>query len=242
MAEEDAIMAGLTGDESVAEVVEEPTITDAEVDEAPAEETEAPEEEVEAPASEDTESEEPEAEAEQADDSAELDQKELARQAYLRRQEERKARDQALTKAQEEHLAQAQDEADLAFRQLQIDAYTNKVTTNSDRLTNQYEKAINDIEIFRNPTPEIAEALGEFIDEFQDRYVQLDELGNPVAVTGNLYEHLTNRAALIQKLSQVGARKEKAATAKQRSAVTPPPAGSPKEPKTDPIMEGLLSQ
>jgi len=242
MAEEDAIMAGLaeaTSDDNVAEpVVEaEAPVVEAEVTEA--------EEEVDAPASEDTDSEEeqtPDEATEEADESAEPDQKELARIAYETRQAEKAKRDAVVAKQQEEYLAEAQDQQDLALRQLQIDAYTNKVEMNVSKLQTGYDTALKDIDIFRNPTPEIAEYLSDALDEFQAKHVQLDELGNPIAVTGDINQFLSNKANLVQKLTQVGARNERVAKAKQSSAVTPTPTGSPKKPKTDPIMEGLLSE
>lgn len=247
MAEEDAIMTGLSeglGNEAVAEPV----------DETPEVEPTEAEEEVEAPASEDTESEEEqtdetETDAEESqDDEAEetetpvQDPKEAARLAYEARQTEKAKRDADIAKRQEEYLAEAEDQQDLALRQLQIDAYTNKVENNINKLQNGYDTAIKDIDIFRNPTPEINEYLSDALDEFQAKHVQLDELGNPVSVTGDINQFLSKKASLVQKLTQVGARNERTAKAKQSSAVTPSPTSSPKKPKVDPIMEGLLSE
>lgn len=250
MAEEDAIMAGLS-DGLDLEAVAEPVDTAEESQETEVVEAEA-EEDVEAPASEDTESEEEqtdetqtEAPDEDVDEETETvvpDQKEQARLAYEARQAEKAKRDAEIAKRQEDYLAEAADQQDLALRQLQIDAYTNKVESNITRLQNGYDTAIKDIDIFRNPTPEIAEYLGDALDEFQAKHVELDELGNPVKVTGDINQFLSKKASLVQKLTQVGARNERTAKAKQSSAVTPAPTSSPKKPKVDPIMEGLLSQ
>ena len=242
MAEEDVIMSGL---EEALDITAEPT-------EAPVETPDevVAEEEVETPASEDTESEDENAETEvpeETDGTEETeapvqDQKEIARLAYEARQAEKAKRDAEVAQRQQEYLAEAEDQQELALRQLQIDAYTNKVENNVTRLQNSYDTAIKDIDIFRNPTPEIAEYLGDALDEFQAKHVQLDELGNPVTVTGDLHQFLSKKADLVQKLTQVGARSERVAKAKQSSAVTPTPTGSPKKPKSDPIMDGLLSE
>lgn len=183
---------------------------------------------------------EPEAESEveetQTDEEA---RKEVARQAYEQRQKERQEREALMKKAAQEHLDKAEDQQDLALRQLQIDAYQNKVGNNVDRLQNQYDKAVNQIEVFTNPTPEVAEALGDALDEFQARFVQMDELGNPVEVNGDLYQFLQSKAGLIQKLTQIGAKKERVAKAKEKAAVTPTPTKTPKEPKSDPIVDAF---
>jgi flagellar biosynthesis GTPase FlhF len=206
--------------------------------------TEAPVEEVEeseeSPASEteDTESSE-EATDETEESKDEPDQKEIARQAYLQRQAERERREAEVAKASQELLAQAEDEQDLALKQLQIDAYQNKVTGNTDRLSIAYERAVKDIEVFNDPTPEIAEYLNDAIDEFQARHVTIDNFGNPIQVTGDLYQFLQTKAGIVEKLTQSGARKERTASARQMAAVTPPPSSSPKEPKVDPLMAGL---
>lgn len=196
---------------------------------------ETEEESTEAQAEEESETNEEQEQKEQPDA------KELARQAYQQRQKKREERQARVQEAQQEHLEAAQDEQDLALRQLQIDAYTNKVDNNANRLQNGYDKAVNELEIFRDPTPEVKAVLDDALDEFESRFVQFDNLGNPVQVGGDIYQFLSNKADRISKLVQVGARNEKAGVAKQNSAVTPPPASSPKKPKADPILDILLA-
>lgn len=185
--------------------------------------------------SEDKPEEEPEAESDGQTD----DQKEQARKAYEARQQARLERQQAQEELAKQHLEAAQDEQDLALRQLQIDAYNNKVNANSDRLTNQYEKALNSIEVFKEPTPEVAEYLNQAIDEFEARFVQMDELGNPVSVNGDLYAFLQTKAGLVEKLTQLGARREKQSSAKEKAAVTPAPSAPAKEPKQDAAVKAF---
>jgi len=198
-------------------------------------EEESSEESEEEVKEESEESEEPEAESDGQTD----DQKEQARKAYEARQQARLERQQAQEEMARQHLEAAQDEQDLALRQLQIDAYNNKVNANSDRLTNQYEKALNSIEVFKEPTPEVAEYLNQAIDEFEARFVQMDELGNPVSVNGDLYAFLQTKAGLVEKLTQLGARREKQSSAKEKAAVTPAPSAPAKEPKQDAAVKAF---
>ncbi len=211
---------------------------DESVEESQEPDTEEPEE------SKEEESEEPEVETEEEpeDQSKEDDRKEQARKAFEARQQARLERQKAQEELARQHLEAAQDEQDLAFRQLQIDAYTNKVNSNTDRLTNQYEKALNTIDAFRDPTPEVAEYLGEAIDEFEARFVQMDELGNPVEVKGDLYAFLQSKAGLVERLTQLGARKAKQSSAKEKAAVTPPPSAPTKEPKEDPAVKAFEAE
>lgn len=199
-------------------------------------EEESKEESEEEVKEESEESEEPEAESDQQET---VDQKEQARKAYEARQQARLERQQAQEEMARQHLEAAQDEQDLALRQLQIDAYNNKVNANTDRLTNQYEKALNSIEVFKEPTPEVAEYLNQAIDEFEARFVQMDELGNPVSVNGDLYAFLQTKAGLVQKLTQLGARREKQSSAKEKAAVTPAPSAPAKEPKEDAAVKAF---
>lgn len=226
----DPILESLTSED------ESPTVETKSEDESTDESTEEEVNEAEEPKEEAP----AEAEEEPVDEQApEMDAKELARQAYQQRQREREERQAKVAQAQQEHLEQAQDEQDLALRQLQIDAYTNKVENNANRLQNGYDKAVNELEIFRDPTPEVKAVLDDALDEFESRFVQFDNLGNPVQVGGDIYQFLSNKADRISKLVQVGARNEKAGIAKQKSAVTPPPSTSPKKTKADPILDIL---
>lgn len=232
----EAGMDAVFNDEPTAETTT-PKEVETTTPEAPAEVVEESEE---SPASETEETETSEEATDETEESQdEPDQKEIARQAYLQRQAERERREAEVAKASQDLLAQAEDEQDLALKQLQIDAYQNKVSVNTDRLSIAYEKAVKDIEVFNNPTPEIAEYLNDAIDEFQARHVQIDNFGNPVQVTGDLYQFLQTKAGIVEKLTQSGARKERTASARQMAAVTPPPSSSPKESKVDPLMAGL---
>lgn len=215
----DEILKGLTDAEETTEVEE-------------TEESESTEEQEE----ETTETEEAEEEPEESTDS-----KELARQAYLKRQEEKAAREAAIKQQQDEYIAEAEDEQAEALRMLQVEAYNNRVDRNINALQSGFEKAISSIDVFKDPTPEVQEYLNDAIDEFEARFVTIDQNGNPTEVKGNIQQFLNKKAELASKLTQTGARQEKVASAKSSAATIAPPASTPKPPKVDPIMEGLRS-
>lgn len=218
---------------------EEAEVSESEEADNAEESEESKDEELEEVKDSENEPEQPEESESDGQDDNQLDQKEQARKAYEARQQAKLERQQAQEEMARQHLEAAQDEQDLALRQLQIDAYNNKVNANTDRLTNQYEKALNTIEVFQNPAPEVAEYLNQAIDEFEARFVQMDELGNPVTVEGDLYAFLQTKAGLVQKLTQLGARREKESSAKEKAAVTPPPSAPAKEPKEDPAVKAF---
>ena len=214
-----------TSDENNAETTEPDTEDTAEESNDETKESEEPEESSDEPKGDEQEE--------------SVDPKELARQAYEARQQARQEREAQMAKMADEHLQAAEDEKDLALRQLQIDAYTNKVNSNTDRLTNQYEKALNSIQAFQNPTPEVKEFLDSAVDEFEARFVRIDEVGNPVEVNGDLYAFLQTKAGLVEKLTQLGARKEKVSSAKEKANATPTPSAPAKESKVDPALEAF---
>ena len=207
-------------------------------------ETEEESEDVSEETSEDeTETEETEEteEQEESTDIESTDPKELARQAFQRRQEERKARESRAKAEQDKYIAEAEDEKDEALRLLQVEAYNNRVDRVTNQLTSGFDRAISKLDVFQNPTPAIQSMLNDAIDEFEARHVSIDVNGNPVSVNGDIEQFLSKKADIIRELTQTGARQEKVASAKSSAAVIPPPASTPKAPKKDPVMEGLMS-
>ncbi len=221
------------------EVEDTTTETEVESDDAAAtEETDDTEEESDADDSE--ESTDSEADADEATDTeqsaAPADEQaraNAAKQAYAQREQERLAREGAKAEAQQEYLNNAEDNRDLALRQLQIDAYNNRVQTNSDRLSNGIDKAVASIDLFRTGSPEAKEELANSLDDFERMYVQKDENGDPVQVSGDVFQYLQAKAASIQRLTEIGARQQGDAKTKQKSKTMRTPSQTPKEPKVD---------
>lgn len=146
---------------------------------------------------------------------------------------EKQIREAQIKQAQQQYVAEAEDEQSLALRQLQVDAYTNKVESNTNKLQNGYEKAIKDFPILADSTPEIKAEVDAAIDAFQAMYVKIDKFGNPSEISGDLYKYLQSKADSIERLTQIGARKQLTNKAKEKSKTFTPPSRTPKEPKID---------
>lgn len=197
-------------------------------------------EETDTEPSEEEESKEDEAEGEESEAklSDEDKQKQHNREMAEKRIQDKQAREEKIKADQQAYLAEAdsEDPRDTAVRQLQIDAYNNKVEGNTNKLTNGYEKAIADFEVLRDATPEIQAEIDAAIHAFQAINVSLDAYGNPVEVRGDLYKHLQSKADSISRLTGIGARQQSKSKDKEKSKTFTPPSKAPKEPKVDPDL------
>ena len=156
-----------------------------------------------------------------------------------RRIAEKQVKEEAKRQAQAEYLQSAEDDQQLAVRQLQIDAYNNRVQFNQDKLQSGIDRALANIDLFTKGTPEVKQELLRAVDDFERMNVKYDQNGDPVEVTGDVYQHLTERADSIRRLMDVGARqsaKDKS-NAKTRTIVTP--SKTPKQPKVDPDLDAF---
>jgi DNA repair exonuclease SbcCD ATPase subunit len=152
---------------------------------------------------------------------------------------EKAEREATLEKQQQEYVADAETESEQILRQLQVDAYNNKVEANTDRLSNAYERAVKDFDILSNADPVIQAELADAIDAFQARYVQMDQNGNPTKVTGDFYTYLQAKADSIQRLTGIAKRTQEGAKTKEKSKALPLPSRAPKQPKVDPDLAGF---
>lgn len=191
------------------------------------------------------ESEETEAEADDSDEDTEEEaketksadeQKRLNNEAAQRRIAERAERERLRQAAQDKYLESAEDDKDLALKQLQIDAYNNKVERNSDRLKTGIDRALADIDLFRDGSPEVKEYLTSKVDEFEKLYVAYSSTGDPVEVKADVYEYLQKEADTIRRLVDVGVRKNATDKQKVKAKTIPRPSKTPKEPKVDPDL------
>lgn len=212
-------------------------------DETPEDEeqdTEPVEEAEEDEVTEDVDESEEESEEESTDEETELSdqdkQKAFNKEMAERRIQDKRQKDQTIKEQQQDYLAQADDDRDLALRQLQVDAYTNKVEGNTNKLTNGYEKAVKDFEILASDSPEIKAEVDAAIDAFQALYVTVDAYGNPIDVRGDLYTHLQSKADSIAKLTGIRNTNQKNSKDKEKSKTLTTPSRAPKEPKVDPMM------
>lgn len=213
-----------------------------EMGESTSEESEDDEEE---PTEDESDDEEEDTE-EDSEESTDVEEPELSeedqRKAFNREMAERriqaKAEREAKLKAdQEQYLAEAGDDPlDIAVRQLQMDAYNNKITANANKLTNDYERAIKDFDVLRDATPEVQQEIDAAIDAFQAMHVTVDAYGNPSDVRGDLYQFLQTKADSIKKLTSIGAREQTKSKSKEKSKTFTPPTRAPKQAKVDPDL------
>lgn len=162
-----------------------------------------------------------------------------AKEAFAKREAARIAKDQAKKEAEQKYLDEAEDTRDLALRQLQVDAYNNRILTNNNTLQNAADKALAHIDLFKNESPEVKEAIGNALDDFEAMYVSRDKNGDPTEVRGDLFEFLQKRAESIRKLMGVGERNQQKAKSNTKARTLSPPNRAPKKPKTDPDLEGF---
>lgn len=178
-------------------------------------------------------SEESPQESEEKPTNSEEDRKRHNAEMAQRRIAEREARQQELQTRQQQYLQDAEDDKDLALRQLQVDAYNNRVDFNKSKLETGVDKAIASIDLFTKGTDEQKEYLAQSLDDFERMFVTYDEMGNPIDVRGNVEQFLQERAETARRLAGVGARTQTKAKATQSSKTLTPPSRAPKEPKVD---------
>lgn len=183
--------------------------------------------------------EEADTEPQETEEESEDDEQVSNNEAAARRIQEKRDRDSKVKQDQVDYLSQAEDERDLVVKQLQVDAYNNRIEINRDKLTNSYEKALNSFDILRDESPEIKAAVDEAIDAFQAMNVTIDSYGNPLEVRGDLYKYLQTKADSIKNLAGLGARNQINSKTKEKSKVLTPPGKPPKESKEDPDLKAF---
>lgn len=198
---------------------------------------ESTEEEAATESTEETEEESVEdAEDSEEDTASEEDKTATAREAFAKREAQRQVEK---TKAQQDYLEGAEDDKDLALRQLQIDAYNNRIEGNNNKLQNGIDRAVAAIDLFREGSPEVKQELTNSLDDFERMFVKRDQNGDPVEVTGDVYQYLQSKADSIRRLTGIGARQQETNKAKQKARTLTPPAKTPKAPAKDPDMEAF---
>jgi chromosome segregation ATPase len=192
--------------------------------------------------SEDTEATDDESSEEESELSDEQRQAEHNKAMFEQRQQEKQARIARVKQEQAEYIAGASENPDpleSAVRQLQVTAYNNTVEATTNQLTSGYDRALNDYEVLRNPTPEIQAEINEAIEAFEARYVTIDGYGNPTEVRGDLYEHLQAKADSIAKLTGIRSTNQDKSKSREKSKTLTLPGRAPKEAKTDPDMDAF---
>jgi len=185
------------------------------------------------------ESDESQEETEEAELSDEDKQKAFNNEMAQQRIQEKEARIARVQQDQANYIAEAgenRDPLELAVRQLQVTEYNNAVEAATNKLTNGYERAINDFEVLKNASPEIQAEIDQTIDAFQAMHVAIDAYGNPTQVTGDLYATLQAKADSIEKLTGIRSTNQDKSKTKEKSKTLTTPSRAPKEAKVDPDM------
>ena len=123
-----------------------------------------------------------------------------------------------------------------AVRQLQIDAYNNRVTTNHSKLETGLDRAIADIDLFTKGSQAVKEELVNALDEYERLYVVRDENGDPVGVKADIYTFYQQKAESIRRILNEGAVKEAKDKTILRAKTDTVPSRKPKTPKVDPDL------
>lgn len=209
---------------------------DEETDTEPAESEEESEEDEEPEEESKDDPESSDEETKEEDTPSKEDIKRNNQEQAARRIAEKQAREQAKAQQQQDYLQAAEDDRDLALRQLQVDAYNNRVEQVSNKLENGIERAVASIDLFRTGTPAVKEELARRLDDFERMHVQYDSNGDPVNVTGDVYQYLQTEADSIQRILNTGARTQTKAKNKAKARTDTLPTRAPKEPKVDPDL------
>ena len=256
----DADEAPVTEDNSVPEPVvqdddvslEDIEVTEAELDGA--EVTEEIEKELESeatPTESESQDEELVEESEQSDETeedttpgeeaeTEKTQKQLAHEAFKRREAERKLRDEREQREKENldrYLEEAQDdEVELAKRQTEVDRHLiqkERISINADKLDVGIRRFAAENELLKTGDSVVQEAIAEALDDFEAMYVVKDKQGNPLEVKADVYQYLQKKADSIQKLTGIGARQQTKQKANEKMRTVTRPTRTPKEPTVD---------
>ncbi len=225
-----------------------PSFDDVEDDETEQDEAEEPaatetEEESESEGDVAKEEVEPESDAEEEtakEDTAAAEEQKRRNDEFARQRiAEKQAKLEAKRQQQAEYLQTAEDDQTLALRQLQIDAYNNRIEANENKLQSGIDRAVANIDLFTKGAPEVKEELLKAVDDFEKLYVKYDKNGDPLVVEGDVYQYLTERADSIRRLTDVGARQNAKDRTKATTRTITPPSQTPKQPKVDPDLDAF---
>lgn len=174
----------------------------------------------------------------------------LAKQAFEARKAARQAQAEAdaIRKRTEEanierYLSEAaDDENELARREIDVQNYRLKEKTidlNTQALQTDLMRAVNDISLFKTGSDAVKNRLLRAVDQFEASYVVKDDKGRPLEVKGDIHQYLQQEAESIQELLGDGARIQDKSKTKQKSRTMTTPGKAPKQPKSDPLMDGF---
>lgn len=227
-------------DEESTDDVEEDTESEDESTDDSKEESDEDDDEEETPAKEVEE--EPESEEDTASEVEEPEdkgQKELAHEAFKRREAERQLREtkEANEKANlDRYLQEAEgDEQELQKRQLEVEAFNiqkERIELNQQSMDVAIRRAATELGIDKADT-QTKEYIARQLDKFEAMYVQKDKNGNPIKVTGDVYQYLKEEMDSIGQFRNIGAREQTKKKQAEKTRTTAKPTRTPKEAPKD---------
>lgn len=242
-----------------ADTAEEPDEADSELEEeeSPAsdedsedtEEDEQTAETVEEQSSDETDAEEEDTTSEQQEEKEKPEKgkpdPQLAKEAALRRDAERKLRE-AEQKREAESLQRylddaSSDQVELAKREREVNNYVltkQKSEVLSEKLDVSMQKAVLDLGL-KDMDEATANFVGRRLDEFETTRVVKDHNGNILDIRGDVYQYLKDELGSIQSFRSSGAREQTKKKAKEKVAVIPKPTRTPKEKPVDDDMNAF---
>lgn len=231
-----------SSDEASAESTEESDDTSEQSDDESDDDTDDSESDEQSEDSEDDSNEEDTASEELSPDDRKKYNDEMAKRRIAEKQL-RQERDGRRQDNINRYLKEAEDnEVEYQKRLIEVEALNvqqERIQLNSDRLETELQRAVNDIDLFRNADPDIKEELYAAVDDFEANNVVKDEYGNPVKINGNVYEYLQKKADSIRRIEGVGARRASKAKTETKSRTVTPPSKTPKTPRSDEALAGF---
>lgn len=229
-------------DETEEEVIPDDTTEESEPETKPVKKEESTEEET------DESGEEEDTTSESDEKPDEKSQKELAHEAFKRREAERKLREAEQKQEQaniQRYLDEAKDdEEELAKRQLDVNTYTlnkERSAVLQEKLDVSMQKAVLELGL-KSMDKATTDYIGRRLDEFEATRVLKDQRGNVVEVRGDVYQYLKEEMDSIQSFRSSGAREQTKKKAVEKTRTVLKPTRTPKEAPADDGMDAFAEE
>lgn len=108
-----------------------------------------------------------------------------------------------------------------------------EIEVNTERLQAGIDRALGEVDLFRNGTPAQKEELAASLDDFERMYVTKDAKGRPVQVKADVVQYLQRKADSIKRIASEGAVTQNRKKAKEKSRTMTTPVRAPKKKQDD---------
>ena len=170
-------------------------------------------------------------------------QKELAHEAFKRREAERQLRETKATNEKanlDRYLKEAEgDEDELRKRQNEVETFNiqrERIELNQQSLDVSIRRAASELGIDKADA-QTKDYIARQLDKFETMHVQKDKDGNPIKVTGDVYQYLKEEMDSIGQFRNIGAREQTKKKQAEKTRTVTKPTRQPKEAKKDQDLE-----